>query len=352
MFNSQHWQIKLVYAGFGGFLMFIGMLLSPVTAQRDKFGDIECTSLTVVDADGNLMGNFDSNVGGGYVRVWGKDRGEKGAGVAQLMADANGGRLDVFGQGDQDPTDFMIPPAFFVSEGRASVSVGSDGDGVVSVNDGDPVGNKAHLMVDRIGVWGKGDEENKEGSAQLSVNSSGGRLDVYGKADNTSRATVGIAQNGGGFVFVNEIESGRASRSARLSIDANGGRLDVYGKVANRTLATVQINERGNGAVSTWKKDGGKLHTLGESIRVSSSVSVPSVGTVGDVIESKIDGDFEGWDGETVVKLTNGQIWKQTQYHYEYHYAFMPDVLIYKSGSRYKMLVEGTDEAVYVERLE
>ena len=37
MFSREHWQIKLVYASFGALLLFIGMLLSPVTAQRDKF---------------------------------------------------------------------------------------------------------------------------------------------------------------------------------------------------------------------------------------------------------------------------------------------------------------------------
>ena len=69
------------------------------------------------------------------------------------------------------------------------------------------------------------------------------------------------------------------------------------------------------------------------------------------VIESQIDGDFEGWEGETIVKLMNGQIWQQTEYHYEYHYAFMPQVLIYSSGAGYKMKVEGTDQAVGVQRL-
>ena len=71
------------------------------------------------------------------------------------------------------------------------------------------------------------------------------------------------------------------------------------------------------------------------------------------VIESKIDGDFEGWEGETVVKLINGQIWQQSEYHYHYHYhyAFMPKVLIYKSGGVYKMMVEGTIKAVRVIQL-
>ena len=69
------------------------------------------------------------------------------------------------------------------------------------------------------------------------------------------------------------------------------------------------------------------------------------------VIESKIDGDFEGWEGETIVKLENGQIWQQSEYHYNYHYAFMPAVLIFKSGSGYKMWIKGIKKAVRVKRL-
>lgn len=53
MFNSQHWKIKLVYIGFGSLFgclcTIIGMLASPATAQRDKFQEIECTKLTLID---------------------------------------------------------------------------------------------------------------------------------------------------------------------------------------------------------------------------------------------------------------------------------------------------------------
>ena len=76
-----------------------------------------------------------------------------------------------------------------------------------------------------------------------------------------------------------------------------------------------------------------------------------TIPTTPSVIESKVDGSFEGWDGETIVKLANGQIWQQTEYHYRYHYAFMPEVLIFKSGGVYKMKVKGIEKAVRVKRL-
>jgi len=37
------------------------------------------------------------------------------------------------------------------------------------------------------------------------------------------------------------------------------------------------------------------------------------------VIEAQVDGEFNGWKGETIYKLRNGQIWQQAAYHYHYH---------------------------------
>lgn len=68
-------------------------------------------------------------------------------------------------------------------------------------------------------------------------------------------------------------------------------------------------------------------------------------------IEAQVDGTFNGWEGETIVKLTNGQIWQQIEYFYEYHYAYMPNVIIYSSGGTYKMKVDGTSRAVGVRQL-
>ncbi|MFI2856847.1 DUF3298 domain-containing protein [Paenibacillus sp. JSM ZJ436] len=69
------------------------------------------------------------------------------------------------------------------------------------------------------------------------------------------------------------------------------------------------------------------------------------------VIESKIDDDFEGYDEDNLYVLSNGQIWKQVEYKYDYHYSYRPDVIIYKDGSSYYMQVEDMDDRVKVERI-
>jgi hypothetical protein len=68
-------------------------------------------------------------------------------------------------------------------------------------------------------------------------------------------------------------------------------------------------------------------------------------------IESYIDGTFEGWDGDTLFLLTNGQVWQQSSYAYTYHYAYRPLVVIYPSIAGYKMTVAGVNGTIYVTRL-
>lgn len=85
-----------------------------------------------------------------------------------------------------------------------------------------------------------------------------------------------------------------------------------------------------------------------QAVRLVSEMSaIPSEA----VIESRIDGDFEGWEGETVFILENGQIWKQSRYAYHYHYAFRPKVLIFRGSAGYEMKVDGVSPTVSVERL-
>jgi hypothetical protein len=69
------------------------------------------------------------------------------------------------------------------------------------------------------------------------------------------------------------------------------------------------------------------------------------------LIESRIDGEFSGWEGDTIFVLQNGQIWQQSSYAYKYKYAYSPTVIIYPSGSGHKMKVDGVDGDIAVIRL-
>jgi hypothetical protein len=69
------------------------------------------------------------------------------------------------------------------------------------------------------------------------------------------------------------------------------------------------------------------------------------------VLQSRINGTFNGWDGDTMFELENGQIWKQRDYAYMYHYAYRPKVTIIKEGFSYKMFIEGVTETLVVEKI-
>lgn len=79
------------------------------------------------------------------------------------------------------------------------------------------------------------------------------------------------------------------------------------------------------------------LSVVGQSIEVKRLFNI---------IESNIEGIFEGWDGHSVYKLTNGQVWKQKYYKYEYKYAYRPEVIIAEINGSYIMQVEGTSAEV------
>lgn len=60
-----------------------------------------------------------------------------------------------------------------------------------------------------------------------------------------------------------------------------------------------------------------------------------------------VDGSWKGWDGKTVVRLTDGSVWQQDEYRYEYRYSYRPEVVV----DRNRMLVVGMSRPVRVRRL-
>ena len=81
---------KLGYIAVGGVLMLVGMLaanLTPLTAQRDTFGEITCTGLKVVDSEGRDGVVLDAATG---VYVWGRGK-FAGCGGVFISVDERGG---------------------------------------------------------------------------------------------------------------------------------------------------------------------------------------------------------------------------------------------------------------------
>jgi len=64
------------------------------------------------------------------------------------------------------------------------------------------------------------------------------------------------------------------------------------------------------------------------------------------VIKSKIDGNFNGFEGNTIYRLFDGSIWQQIDGKYKYKYAYSPRVLVYKFGKTWKMSVKGISVTV------
>ena len=58
---------KLVYIAIGGLLVATGMIISPLNAQKDKFGDIECKSLKIGLGEDRYI-----HITGSFIWMWEK----------------------------------------------------------------------------------------------------------------------------------------------------------------------------------------------------------------------------------------------------------------------------------------
>ncbi|SEB40441.1 hypothetical protein SAMN05443244_0309 [Terriglobus roseus] len=118
---------------------------------------------------------------------------------------------------------------------------------------------------------------------------------------------------------------------------------------------------KGNFASGTYKIDNGSqtgyFYTalLGQPLVITSPQSVTNIpvrrSMCTPAVESSISGEVEGWSGETIFKLDNGQIWQQAEYDYNYFYEYHPDVTIYETTSGCRMKVEDEGETLLVKRI-
>lgn len=67
--------------------------------------------------------------------------------------------------------------------------------------------------------------------------------------------------------------------------------------------------------------------------------------------DKKIEGEFNGWDGDAIFELIDGSRWQQIKYKYKYRYKYRPRAKIWKDGSTYYLEVDGMSEKIEVRKL-
>lgn len=97
----------------------------------------------------------------------------------------------------------------------------------------------------------------------------------------------------------------------------------------------------------------GKLIADGERVQAAPSFPVQQAAPApsGDFFESHIVSDFDGFEHGNLYEFSNGQIWKQTDFHISIRIRVHPRVYVFREGSGWMMKVDGVDRSVRVERI-
>lgn len=150
MFTLQNWKVKLAYAAFGclfgSICTIMGMLASPVTAQWDKFDIVECTTLRVVDQDGNAGVILSAGKGGGALDVYGDDM----------------RTITISGFSDYDEQSEYGGGGYLIVQGK---------------------GQWTRLDGGRVLVGGKDKQSLYSRQAELSLSEHGGSIGIWGKGN-------------------------------------------------------------------------------------------------------------------------------------------------------------------------
>lgn len=195
-------------------------------------------------------------------------------------------------------------------------------------------------------------------------------LDFVGTAINTTNPDKPVAAlirmtagSGGCILTVSQPLNGSGPCRIR-SFDVKTGKLEFVSD--GPPIIAWSGTVKGNFASGSYKIDEGKQTGTFNLVITKKSdkeaeplpqlappviTAAPSKGSCVPAIESAITGEVEGWDGETIFKLDNGQIWQQAEYDYTYFYEYHPDVTIYQTSAGCRMKVEDEEETVLVKRI-
>ena len=133
-----------------------------------------------------------------------------------------------------------------------------------------------------------------------------------------------------------------------LSLDSFEGRsIVVYSPGLFAGVGSSVILPGRNQECRIWDSERLGGTTGGSELSSENGLSMPPA----EVVHTCIDGEFEGWQGDTIFKLCNGHIWQQASWAWHWHWAYRPEVVIVHTSGGYKMVVEGVEGSIYVKRL-
>jgi hypothetical protein len=129
-----------------------------------------------------------------------------------------------------------------------------------------------------------------------------------------------------------------------------------------QVMTALELQQTGVSTLSVQQRDALNRWLLNYTIRILSTAQATNQqpasaqpratgSTCAPAIEATISGEFHGWDGDTIFKLDNGQIWQQAAYDYTYSYSYRPDVTIYQTTAGCRMKVEDEEETILVKRI-
>lgn len=208
MYSKAKLGYAILGAAIGIFGLAVGLCVSPLTAQRNVFGEITCTGLTVRGSDGRENIRLMVDASGALVGISDGD----GSLVVAIGTDNDGGRVEVFAKDQKD------------ERARAVLDVDYKGSGVIAVS-GTSTNTTAGMYVTELGgvVEVKGKDRNSK--VHLFIDELGGRVKVTGR-DGISATSLSIFEHGAGI--------GMISKDGTLGLTAvaaeHGGQINVMGK--------------------------------------------------------------------------------------------------------------------------
>ncbi len=170
-----------------------------------------------------------------------------------------------------------------------------------------------------------------------------------------SRWITGAAS--AGFTAANGIVSAPAYLDCSTSVSPDGG----WGEGAQVSVVGVGVNacdgwtylDTGVGK-SVWMQNVFLRLTPPAAVptAVPPPVSLPVTpaipSTTSSIVQTCIDGDFSGWEGDTAFLLCNGTVVLQVDGRYTYHYAYRPRVTLVPNGTSWLMSVAGIQDPIRV----